>query len=322
MELNFNLEHIRRANDQSMTGRAGDAIVSDARAALAHFAVALPAPDTLEEAQRAYYERRASEWPALVQEAYADALRRRANFVPWYVAGPSNYPAAKANRQTERDMNARSEYDRKMDAFIENTRKEIARLESPARQIERYRRGQTSDAVQMGDPFAIEKLAARLEYLKETQEHMRRVNAYWRKHHTCQGCEGISAENAKRLDESAAGMYGAPYAPFELSNNLQNIHRIEARLQELETIKARADQQPSTELEADSSSFMVVENAEAARLQILFDDIPPAEARELLKGNGFRWSPRAGAWQRQLTPNAISALRRIKNELIELLKEE
>lgn len=322
MELNFDLEHIRRANDQSMTGRAGDAIVSDARAALAHFAAALPDPEKLEDAQRAYYERRASEWAALVQEAYADTLRRRANFVPWYVAGPSNYPAAKANRQTERDMNARSEYDRKMDAFIENTAKEIARLESPARQIERYRRGQTSEAVQMGDPYAIEKLTARLEYLKETQELMRRVNAYWRKHHTCQGCEGISEENAKQLDDAAAGIYGAPFARFELSNNLQNIHRIEARLQELKTMKARADQQQAAPSETDSKPFKVVENADAARLQIIFDDIPPAAARDLLKGNGFRWSPRAGAWQRQLTPNACAALRRIKPELVELMKEE
>lgn len=322
MELNFDLEHIRRANDQSMTGRAGDAIVSDARAALAHFAAALPDPETLEDAQRAYYERRASEWAALVQEAYADALRRRANFVPWYVAGPSNYPAAKANRQTERDMNARSEYNRKMDTFIENTHKELARLESPSRQIERYRRGQTSEAVQMGDPYAIEKLTARLEYLKEMQELMRRVNAYWRKHHTCQGCEGIDEKGAKLLDEAAAGMYGAPFARFELSNNLQNLHRIEDRLQELKTMKERTAQQEPQSNAEDDLPFKIVENGQIARLQIIFDDIPPADVRDLLKGNGFRWSPRAGAWQRQLTPNAISALRRIKPELIELLKEE
>ena len=322
MDLNFNLEHIRRANDQSMTGRAGDAIVSDARAALAHFAAVLPNPDTLEDAQRAYYERRASEWAELVKDAYADALRRRANFVPWYVAGPSNYPAVKANRQTERDMNARSEYDRKMDAFIENTRKEIARLESPVRQIERYRRGQTSEAVQMGDPFAVEKLTARLEYLKETQDHMRRVNAYYRKHGTCEGFEGLNAESVEQYDIAAKCIYGVPFARFELSNNLQNLHRIEDRLQELKTMKERITQQepqPNTE---EDLPFKIVENGQMARLQIIFDDIPPADARDLLKGNGFRWSPRAGAWQRQLTPNAISALRRIKNELIELLKEE
>ena len=89
-------------------------------------------------------------------------------------------------------------------------------------------------------------------------------------------------------------------------------------------MKARADQhqQQAAPPETDSAPFKVVENADAARLQIIFDDIPPAAARDLLKGNGFRWSPRAGAWQRQLTPNACAVLRRIKPELVELMKEE
>ena len=30
-----------------------------------------------------------------------------------------------------------------------------------------------------------------------------------------------------------------------------------------------------------------------------------------LKGNGFKWSPKAGAWQRQLTDNAFHAAGRI-----------
>ena len=33
------------------------------------------------------------------------------------------------------------------------------------------------------------------------------------------------------------------------------------------------------------------------------------EQREALKQNGFRWSPRYGAWQRQLTRNAEIAAR-------------
>ena len=48
------------------------------------------------------------------------------------------------------------------------------------------------------------------------------------------------------------------------------------------------------------------------RLQIFFDEKPDASTRETLKGNGFRWSPKAGAWQRQLNDNAIYAADRIK----------
>lgn len=45
-------------------------------------------------------------------------------------------------------------------------------------------------------------------------------------------------------------------------------------------------------------------NTDANRLQILFDEKPDEETREALKSNGFRWSPKAEAWQRQLTDNA------------------
>ena len=54
----------------------------------------------------------------------------------------------------------------------------------------------------------------------------------------------------------------------------------------------------------------IVRNLEADRLQILFDEKPDEDTRAALKSNGFRWSPRYSAWQRQLTPNAEQAARR------------
>lgn len=45
------------------------------------------------------------------------------------------------------------------------------------------------------------------------------------------------------------------------------------------------------------------------RLRLLFDEKPSADLRDKLKHNGFRWSPSAGAWQRQLTNNAVYSLR-------------
>ena len=55
----------------------------------------------------------------------------------------------------------------------------------------------------------------------------------------------------------------------------------------------------------------VKRDKEAMRLRLIFDGKPEDKTREILKGNGFKWAPSAGAWQRLLNDNAESALRRI-----------
>ena len=57
----------------------------------------------------------------------------------------------------------------------------------------------------------------------------------------------------------------------------------------------------------------LVWNYEADRLQILFDSIPDDQRRKELKSYGFKWSPRYQAWQRQLTQNAVYAVKRVLN---------
>lgn len=57
----------------------------------------------------------------------------------------------------------------------------------------------------------------------------------------------------------------------------------------------------------------LVWNYEADRLQILFDNIPDDRKRKELKSCGFKWSPRHQAWQRQLTQNAVYAVKRVLN---------
>ena len=48
------------------------------------------------------------------------------------------------------------------------------------------------------------------------------------------------------------------------------------------------------------------------RLRVFFDGKPDADTRAELKSNGFRWAPSVGAWQRQLTDNAIRAADRLE----------
>ena len=146
------------------------------------------------------------------------------------------------------------------------------------------------------------------EHPKEAQAQMKKINAYYRKHQTCRGCEGVSSELAAKLDDSMAEAYSwetAPYPAFALSNNNQEIHRLESRIKQL----AQARDVGFSGWEFDGGK--VVANADLNRLQVFFDAIPPAEVREALKGHGFRWARSEGAWQRQLSGNAIYAARHI-----------
>lgn len=61
--------------------------------------------------------------------------------------------------------------------------------------------------------------------------------------------------------------------------------------------------------------FQVERNTDINRLQLKFDGKPEANIRSILKSNGFRWSPREGAWQRQLGGNSESGLNRVIEQL-------
>lgn len=60
---------------------------------------------------------------------------------------------------------------------------------------------------------------------------------------------------------------------------------------------------------------------EEMRIQLLFDGKPSEEIRNLLKQNGFRWSTRFSAWQRQLTLNGRCVTKQVLYGLININKE-
>ena len=95
-------------------------------------------------------------------------------------------------------------------------------------------------------------------------------------------------------------LYGCPFPAYELQSRRGYIKRVADRLAELD--KRQAQQAQPTENEKFDGGE-IVRNLEADRLQIIFDEKPDEETRSVLKSNGFRWSPRYGAWQRQLTQN-------------------
>ncbi len=154
------------------------------------------------------------------------------------------------------------------------------------------------------DPNSIEKLQAKLGELEKSQELMKNVNAYYRKHKTLDGCPQLSPDQIQQIEadmKAYPNLEHKPYATWQLSNNSAEIRRVKSRIEEISKRK---------EIGFVGWNFdggEVVANTEANRLQILFDERPDETVRTELKSNGFRWSPKAGAWQRQLNPNAYWA---------------
>ncbi len=54
-------------------------------------------------------------------------------------------------------------------------------------------------------------------------------------------------------------------------------------------------------IEIEFEGGKIVKNEEIGRVQIIFDEKPNWVTQARLKINGFRWSPREGAWQAPLT---------------------
>lgn len=160
------------------------------------------------------------------------------------------------------------------------------------------------------DPQAVEKLEAKLATLEKHQEMMKAANAAIRMKDPAKGDAklaelGYTPEDiAKLRAPDFCGRIG--YPAYELQNNNANIRRIRGRIAEL---KKRTENTPEG---WKFDGGRVVVNTAENRLQIIFDGKPDADIRTELKGEGFRWAPSQGAWQRQLTDNAMRAARRLK----------
>ena len=162
--------------------------------------------------------------------------------------------------------------DRKMEQSIAASEK-AAYYEHKAEAAER------NTAIFSDDPEALTKLNKKLESLQVAQTRMKQINAYYRKHGTCQGFHGLSDDQAEKLDDRVRNGYSwekTPYPAYALSNNNQEIRRLKERIKQL--TEARELGYQGWEFEGGK----VVANAENNRLQIFFDEIPSSELRQEL----------------------------------------
>lgn len=212
------------------------------------------------------------------------------------ISGAGNFPVKKKEKQVQA-------WERNHQ-FRQETQKIRERIDGVLR---------GKDIIKSGDEDAIERLEEKLQSMKEDQERMKAANKAIRLKDTEKGNEellnmGYSKEQIKNLREKDfCGRIG--YPSYMLQNNNANIHRVEGRLNRLKAAKTAGN------TESENEYFRVVENTDIMRLQLFFDGKPDPEVRNILKKNGFRWSPKNNCWQRQLTENARYSLQRVKKEM-------
>lgn len=202
------------------------------------------------------------------------------------IAGAANFPTKKKEKQN----NAR---DRNM--------KEWKEIQGILEQIKSTGKG----GISSDDPDAVEKLEKKLEHLQKNQEKMKSVNRYYRKYSTLEGCPDLTREERNELQGWMLAGQRNPYERYTLTNNNAEIRRIKKRI---ETIKQNQEADyPGWKFEGGK----VLAKKETNRLQIIFEEKPDEDMRSELKRQGFRWSPREQAWQRQLNRNAYYAAKQI-----------
>ncbi len=240
---------------------------------------------------------KAERYSQKLAEYYNDYYRNEASCPSILISGGSNFPTRKKEKQNSRRDTLHKEWQ-----YLENYAQKITHLLT------------MEQPILSSDENAIELLEEKLKDLTEMQERMKAANAYYRKEKTLDGCEELTDDMRREIEENwTRGWYvGVPFPPYALSNNNANIKRIKGRLESLKKEKSRETSENEV---ADLPGVTVKENVEEMRLQLFFEGKPEPEIRDILKRHTFKWSPRNGCWQRQLTNNARWAAKQAIEEI-------
>lgn len=288
--------------------------VSSAEAGLAAIdkaAARLDAGDRIDELKGQWLDRFVDKWAA-----YQHAGARTLN---WMVTGPARFPVDRNRKRMDTEH-------KRLGEMLEHVKGAGAWAE---KQLKRAIAAELGP-VGLADR-ELEQARANLAARVDRQAMMKAANAAVRKARKVEDADAArqlverELEAAGRVEAKTlanalykGGALRVGFESWQLSNNNAEIRRLEGRVAELERKAARMAEADAADAEPDvveQAGVQLVRNVAIDRVQLLFPDKPSAEARAVLKGRGFRWSPREGAWQRQLTGNGIAAAEALLRQL-------
>ena len=177
--------------------------------------------------------------------------------------------------------------------------------------------GSSASTVIRGDEEdALERLEAKVEYMKYWHQVMVEANKYYKKNKTLDGFEGAEPDELERIKKSLADVQklmnlDTPFPSYTLTNDSQNIKRLEGRVSELKNLKNNADNWTE-----ENEIYKLWADKKDMRIRISFEmGKPDQEVIDMLRGKAFKWSPKNNAWQRQLTNNAVYETKLLRKSL-------
>lgn len=225
-------------------------------------------------------------------EYYNDYYKNEASCPSIMISGAGNFPVRKKEKQNAiRDI-------------LSNTWNYLKDYLTKIEKLLTYDR-----PIMCGDENAIELLQDKIDNLEKQKELMKDLNKFFRKDGKIEDYDGEITEKLRSYIDFMIRQGWKPY--FDTANTNTEIKRLKTRLEKLQKAKKEGTTETTTSDADGNELFKVVKNSEIMRLQLIFDGKPDDKVRDILKKNGFKWSPKNSAWQRQLTDNALYSLKRV-----------
>jgi hypothetical protein len=158
-------------------------------------------------------------------------------------------------------------------------------------------------AIFSDDSDAVEAIEERIKANEAKREHMKRVNALYRKADAA-GLEaiGVNYETLKAKLAAAGSYWGsAPHLPYEMTNLGARIRADKERLIHVKRLQERT-------AKAEAAPDGVIIEGTGEYIRVTFADKPDISTLNELRNAGFRWG--GGSWtgQRVKLPACVSEL--------------
>ena len=232
-------------------------------------------------------------------------------------------------------MGGRTDYEERRKARIERYKQLAEKSKEKSNEYMNSNANKTLSRIPLGQPILTDHYSARSHIrliekannnIKKSIEEDKKSKFYSDRAESAENSKVIYGDDPQaiqkledkltRLENERKSIKAREHYTWELTNIGAIIRETKKRIERIKALE---------NLRFEEKSFnggKIVHNKEINRIQFLFDSIPNEDIRKLLKSNGFHWSRREQAWQREFNQNCIRATERIEKKIKELEEQE